>query len=188
MIAYALSYERAYVGTCIGCGEGIEGRRGDAKWCSNACRERTKRRARGSTGRIGRPRKERLYEPDLATGCWEWLLGRHPQGYGLLSRGGKTRRATRVMWEVVNGPVPLGLELHHRCENTGCVNPDHLELLTRPEHAHRHSGRDRRGKLTARVVLAMRAGEMTAREAMVECDVGYQAAWEAKVGRSWRAL
>jgi hypothetical protein len=175
----------------VGCGVLIEGRRPHAKWCSDACRERTKRRARAATSAIGRPPKVELYRIDPVTGCWEWQLGKMGSGYGAISRGGKTRSAHLWLYEKLVGPVPMGHELHHVCENVGCVNvlsAEHIRPVTRAEHARLHAGRDRRGKLTAEVVLGMRGGSLTIRQAMERCKVGYQAAWEAKVGRSWRDL
>lgn len=49
--------------------------------------------------------------------------------------------AHRAMFELVNGPVPDGLDLDHLCRNTLCVNPDHLEPVTRRENVLRGEGR-----------------------------------------------
>lgn len=67
------------------------------------------------------------YTPE---GCWEFQSARDPEGYRTLSVGGRTRRAHRVAYELLVGPIPEGLTLDHLCRNTGCVNPDHLEPVT----------------------------------------------------------
>jgi hypothetical protein len=38
--------------------------------------------------------------------------------------------------------IPAGLELHHVCENKLCVNPEHLQPMTRCDHLrlHRNAG------------------------------------------------
>lgn len=174
--------------TCAcGCDGSMEGKRPHARWYSDACRERAKRRSQGSTGRIGRPPKEQLYEVD-ANDCWIWLLGCTPDGYPVISRG-KSRRAHAWMWEQIHGAVPDGFELHHTCERRRCVNPDHLELLTRAEHAKRHprGGRQRR-KLTDALVAAMRADTLSIHDAAAQAGCTYLAAWQAKTGRTWRHL
>ena len=43
----------------------------------------------------------------------------------------------RVMYEEAYGPIPAGLELDHLCRNRWCVNPHHLEPVTRSENNHR---------------------------------------------------
>lgn len=120
------------------CGGSLEGRRSTARFCDDACRERAKRARGGArTGVIGRPR-EREYEVD-ENGCWNWLLATNRGGYGLVCREGRTRIAHVWFWVQQHGPVPEGRELHHRCENERCVNPEHLEPLTRAEHVAVHA-------------------------------------------------
>lgn len=74
---------------------------------------------------------------ETSSGCWEWLKGTDGAGYGRINRDGE-RLAHVWMWTQKYGEVPEGKELHHSCENKSCVNPDHLEVLTRAEHFARH--------------------------------------------------
>jgi hypothetical protein len=67
--------------------------------------------------------------------CWEWQRYINQYGYGSTTVDGDTRRAHIVYYERIHGPVPEGKELHHRCENRRCVNPEHVEPLTRLEHS-----------------------------------------------------
>lgn len=70
--------------------------------------------------------------------CWRWIGPDTAPGYGVWRPGDGSHRAHRYAWEQLVGPVPDGLELHHKCENPGCVNPHHLEPLTHKEHQARH--------------------------------------------------
>ncbi len=70
-------------------------------------------------------------------GCWEWTGALKQNGYGAVAIFvGKQREvlAHRYIWHVLRGPLSKDLQLHHKCENRRCVNPDHLEPLTFKEH------------------------------------------------------
>jgi len=84
----------------------------------------------------------------VGDGCWEWTGAKQRGGYGHLSIDGRSIGAHRVVFELLKGPIPAGLDLDHLCRNPGCVRPDHLEPVTRqvnlrraPEMAWGHRGR-----------------------------------------------
>lgn len=73
---------------------------------------------------------------DSPDGCWPWTAFCNRDGYGTIkvwdeSRGRfGGRLATRVLWEIVNGPIPDGIEICHSCDNPPCMRPNHLSLGT----------------------------------------------------------
>jgi hypothetical protein len=69
-----------------------------------------------------------------AGGCVEWLASKNAQGYGTFWLDGEPRLAHRVAWSWARGEIAGGLEVNHRCRNKGCVNPEHMELLSKPDH------------------------------------------------------
>jgi hypothetical protein len=74
-------------------------------------------------------------------GCWPWCGYITPQGYGRYNRtiGGKRRaiQAHRLVYETEVGPIPEGMSLDHLCQNKWCVNPHHMEVVTRGENVSR---------------------------------------------------
>lgn len=79
--------------------------------------------------------------------CWEWVGGaRNVAGYGVFSIDKAMRQAHRVAYELTVGPIPDGLTIDHRCPTKHCVNPAHMEVVTRGENG-------RRGNLERRVYI-----------------------------------
>lgn len=63
--------------------------------------------------------------------------------------GGVFNYAHRYAWEHEVGKIPIGMELHHTCENPECINVEHLILLTKADHTRLHSPTHKyRSKLT----------------------------------------
>ena len=83
-------------------------------------------------------------DPD---GCWIWTgaqSGREGARYGRIWAGRRSPaghpcadQAHRVSYEIAVGPIPDDLEIDHLCRVGLCVNPDHLEPVTRLENQRR---------------------------------------------------
>jgi len=77
-------------------------------------------------------------EPEPMSGCWIWIGMKSRYGYGrVLLQGRRWASAHRLMYECVRGSIPDGLSLDHKCRNTACVNPAHLEPVTQRENCRR---------------------------------------------------
>ena len=68
-------------------------------------------------------------------GCFVWQKARNGKGYsqihvkdrGLIS-------GHRLVWELVYGKIPMGMQVLHSCFNKLCINVDHLRLGTHQEN------------------------------------------------------
>jgi hypothetical protein len=100
----------------------------------NALRERGRFKAADDLASVTE-RFMRYVLPEPNSGCWLWAGNDDCRGgYGRFFFNGTTRIAHRVAYELFRGPIPPGLQLDHRCRVRCCVNPDHLEPVTRREN------------------------------------------------------
>jgi hypothetical protein len=63
--------------------------------------------------------------------------GRNGNGGGTFSANGRTHMAYRWAYERYRAPIPDGLVCDHLCRNPRCVNPDHIEIVSRSENNRR---------------------------------------------------
>lgn len=69
---------------------------------------------------------------ETGPGCWTWKGSHNKGGYGLFwPQWRSTWPAHRYMYWMEIGELIEGMEIHHICNNPGCVNPEHLEQVTK---------------------------------------------------------
>lgn len=82
-------------------------------------------------------RFESLISPEPNTGCWLWMGATQSRGYGHLRVCDRDTLAHRFSYEHYVGAIPDGLTIDHLCCVSVCVNPAHLEPVTREENIRR---------------------------------------------------
>tara|TARA_B100000029_G_C16774976_1_gene667022 strand:- start:65 stop:487 length:423 start_codon:yes stop_codon:yes gene_type:complete len=65
--------------------------------------------------------------------CWFWTASKTKQGYGMFSYKGKSVPAHRFAYIAYKGDIEHNKIVHQSCNNTFCVNPEHLYLTTKSE-------------------------------------------------------
>ena len=74
---------------------------------------------------------------DEEGGCWIWQGAKRRKGYGAFWWEGSTVIAHRFAYVWIYGEP--NCDLHHRCENGSCVNPEHLEPASAGQPHHRNA-------------------------------------------------
>lgn len=98
---------------CWHCGKCVAAYRGHGHYCSAECRFWDKVDRRDGSE------------------CWLWTAYIDASGYGRFCTGGAHGDivlAHRYLYQMLVGPVPDLMELHHLCGKRACVNSTHLEL------------------------------------------------------------
>jgi hypothetical protein len=83
--------------------------------------------------------------------CWMWTACLSNR-YGAIHVNGKDIRASRFSYELHFGPIPDQLNVLHKCDTPGCVNPNHLWLGTQSENIEdcKRKGRINNGNMSPR--------------------------------------
>jgi hypothetical protein len=70
-------------------------------------------------------------------GCWVWQRCTSHNGYPQMHYNGRTHYTHVLSFKLSGGTVPIGWEVDHKCRNIRCVNPTHLEAITKIENLQR---------------------------------------------------
>jgi hypothetical protein len=138
-------------------------------------------------------------EADPETGCWIWQKGKDKDGYGQFSFKNRNYKAHRVAYRLYVGPIPKGMQVLHKCDNTSCVNPKHLFLGTNDDNTVDMVQKDRqakgedsaRAKLTedqVREIKKRLAGPETATNIARDYPVSRKAVSLIKIGINWKHI
>ncbi len=116
---------------CRRCGIPFKGARREQVYCSRSCASSVRLHRRDLLEGIAT--QSRLD----ASGCWSWTGNVNEHGYGRMNLGGAPERAHRVAYRLFVGLIPEGMTIDHLCRNRACVNPQHMEVVTRGENVRR---------------------------------------------------
>ena len=136
--------------------------------------------------------------------CWMWTGGGNGTGYGRMiieTIGGKNKMAYphRVAYESVNGEIPKGMLVCHRCDVRKCCNPSHLFIGTHKDNSDDMTNKGRRisgakshlSKLKEQEVLMIRHllsnGEKQV-EIAKKFSIAQTSISNIKLGKTWRVV
>jgi len=133
-------------------------------------------------------------------GCLEWRGSQDKDGYGRIGRGrrGEGMECThRVAYEAAFGPIPMGMNVLHRCDNPPCCEPTHLWLGTDLDNmadrdakgrtAVQKGERNGNAKLTLGQVEEIRVDARLLREIAADYGVGQSMVSLIRNGKRWAA-
>jgi hypothetical protein len=75
-------------------------------------------------------------------GCIYWLGSHNKDGYAQLAYWSKVPvgsniSVARIVYQLFKGPIPFRMTVDHLCRNKGCINADHLEVVSYSENTRR---------------------------------------------------
>jgi hypothetical protein len=117
----------------------------------------------------------------LENGCWLWLGSKGKKGYGRVQLNGEHTNAHRAIYEAKFGYLPPEVHVDHKCRNTSCVNPDHMQ----PRSAPSNSADTSRVRLTSDALRFIKSSSATSAAIARFLGVSRQTVSDVRCGRTW---
>jgi hypothetical protein len=129
------------------------------------------------------------------TECWLWQASTTsgPMSYGTFWIDGRSELAHRVGWSMVNGSIPVGIDILHSCDTPLCIRPSHWFPGTRAQNNldRDRKGRQARGESNGRAklkladVIAIRASNEKHAVIAAHYGLSYDYINAIKSGKRW---
>lgn len=118
----------------------------------------------------------------------EWSGAKAKRRYGQVRVGAKLIAVHRLLWRLLNGVIPDGHEVCHRCDNPPCINPQHLFVGTHGDNMVDMARKNRGSTVRLEDVPIIRERAATERYADIARDYGITESTVGQIRRrsSWR--
>lgn len=133
------------------------------------------------------------YTIDNETECWLWSKYKDKDLYGRFKDNGTVHRSHRWIYQVINGPLPSEVHVHHLCFNSSCCNPSHLKAVTgaenqRENYRHNRCARQKLSPDDVNTIKKIYEEGKPVKELANEYEVSLSAIYSAINGRAWNWL
>lgn len=123
-------------------------------------------------------------------------ISHYGQRYPKIKRNGKTIILSRFIYSERFGPIPEGMVIRHKCDNTFCINVEHLELGSVYDSIKDRNDRGRTAKgervgnckLTENQVRTIQTNLRTTTDIAKDYGVAQQLISRVKLKQCWRHL
>lgn len=174
------------------------------KWKKVFCNRKcyTKYRSRTMINFLNKVSKKKGFGPKGT--CWRWLGSKTSQGYGMMqlkkfNGGGINRKpipAHRISYLLFKGNIPKTKNKEricvlHKCDNTSCVNPQHLWLGTYKQNTWDSIKKDRwklRSKLTEKQVKFIRRSKKSGVLLAKKFKVDPNSIYRIRLNQTWKHI
>lgn len=124
-----------------------------------------------------------------SNGCFEcYSHCSNENGYPTMRVMGKLERISRIIYRECFGEIPDNMCVMHKCDNTRCINPEHLTLGTLKDNSidMARKGRQHVQKLTVEQVKEIKASSDTGVNLARKYGVLPTTICEIRKGRNWK--
>jgi hypothetical protein len=127
-------------------------------------------------------RSRRRWVAPTEDGCLVFVGAVNSKGYGTAAEG----LVHRLAWQAFYGPIPAGMELHHRCRVKTCCRVDHLVCLTKQEHRELEARPQKLNSDQVIEILGLLDAGMVRKAVADRFGVSVYTVADIRAGRTWR--